>query len=165
MIAALNFSLNGRFAVVIAGAICYICSKGDKVDYTLEKLKKFDDERGFLIEFLKNSELAADKKPFGQIYLATIKPGLVRGNHFHRTKDEYFTVMNGLVSVVVEDIETKEREEFEIDSSKDTITRLRVGPGVAHAFKNIGASEVVLTAYTDKEYDADSLDQEPYELI
>lgn len=135
------------------------------MDYTIEELPKFEDKRGFLIEFLKHSELPEGKQLFGQIYLATIKPGCLRGNHFHKEKNEYFAIMSGRVSLVVEDINTKDREEVVIESSGDSIKRIRVGANVAHAIKNISDNEVVLCAYTDKEYYADNLDQEVYDLI
>ncbi len=134
------------------------------MDYSLTELNKFEDDRGFLIEFLKKSELGEEKKTFGQIYLAIIAPGTLRGNHYHKTKDEYFAIMSGSVSVVLEDISTGERAEFAMESAKEKITRLRVGPNVAHAIKNDSSENVVLCAYTDEEYDPGKLDQEDYQI-
>lgn len=134
------------------------------LDYLLAELKKFEDDRGFLVEFLKQSELEKEKLIFGQIYLSIISPGTLRGNHYHKTKDEYFAVMSGKVSVILEDVATGERVEIVMDSAKEKITRLRVGVNVAHAIKNICDTDVVLCAYTDKEYDPGNLDQEDYQI-
>ncbi|MEE9543394.1 MAG: WxcM-like domain-containing protein [Thermodesulfobacteriota bacterium] len=134
------------------------------MDYSLTELNKFADERGFLIEFLKNSELDEEKLTFGQIYLAIISPDTIRGNHYHKTKDEYFAIMSGSVSVILEDVPTGERVEFVMESTNEKITRLRVGANVAHAIKNVSETDVVLCAYTDKEYDPDNLDQEDYQI-
>ena len=135
------------------------------MDYSTKELPKFEDERGFLIEFLKNSELADDKKVFGQIYLTTIRPGCVRGNHYHLHKEEHFALMSGRALVIVEDVDTKERREVELDASGERILKIRVGPGVAHAIKNTDDRDVVLCSYTNEEYDPDNLDQLFYELI
>ena len=135
------------------------------MDYKIEELNKFEDERGFLIEFLKNSEMSGDQKTFGQIYLATIKPGCFRGNHYHKHKVEFFAVMIGKVSIILEDINTKERKELEIDAAGKKVVRVRVGPNVAHSIKNNSDQEIVLCAYSNEEYYSKSLDQEVYKLI
>lgn len=44
------------------------------MDFDCIKLPKFEDNRGFLIEFLKASELLDRKREFGQIYCATLAP-------------------------------------------------------------------------------------------
>lgn len=134
------------------------------MDYEITELPKFSDERGFLVEYLKASELSGAMKSFGQIYLSTIAPGCVRGNHFHRHKHEFFGLVTGRVRLVVEDTETGERDEHELDSGGDHVYRVRVGPGVAHAITNVSDELVVLCSYTDKEYDRDNLDQEAYAL-
>lgn len=135
------------------------------MDYSVKELKKFSDERGFLVEFLKNSELGGEMKTFGQIYLSTIGPGFLRGNHFHRRKHEFFALMSGQARLVVEDIETKKRKEHALDATGDHIVRIRVGPGVAHVIKNVSSETVVVCSYTDKEYDPEDLDQEAYRII
>jgi len=134
------------------------------LDYEITELPKFSDERGYLVEYLKAGELEDSMKSFGQIYLSTIAPGHTRGNHFHRHKHEFFGLMTGKVTLVVEDVDTGRREEHELDSGGDHIYRVRVGPGVAHAITNTSDELVVLCSYTDKEYDRDNLDQEAYAL-
>ncbi len=137
------------------------------MDYAITKLKKFADHRGFLIEFLKNSELPEGDRTFGQIYLTTIAPGCHRGNHVHRRKTEQFALVAGAAEIVLEDVDTKERVVLTVAATDDRITRIRVGPGVAHVIRNKqeeGGGDVVLCSYTNEEYDPDNLDQESYEL-
>lgn len=135
------------------------------MDYTVTELKKASDERGFLVEFLKQSELAGEKAPFGQIYLTTIAPGTLRGNHFHHDRVEYFALMCGHANVTIEDTRTKERIVVALDASGDRVVRVRVGPKVAHAIYNDSDTDVILCAYTDGEYDPAKVDQEVYKLI
>jgi dTDP-4-dehydrorhamnose 3,5-epimerase-like enzyme len=135
------------------------------MDYSIEELVKIEDKRGFLVEFLKSSELAEDEKPFGQIYLTTIKGGCARGNHYHRRKKEFYVIMSGKALLLLEAIDTKERKEFEIDASGDKIVRISVGPNVAHAIKNISDGDIILCAYSTIEYDKNAIDQEVYKLL
>ena len=135
------------------------------MDYSIKELVKSEDKRGFLVEFLKSSELAEDEKHFGQIYLTTIKGECVRGNHYHQRKREFYVIMSGKASLVLEDINTKERKEFEIDASEGNLVRISVGRNVAHAIKNISDQDVILCAYTNKEYDENAIDQEVYKLL
>ena len=125
------------------------------------KLNKKVSVAGFLVEFLKNSEL--DEKEFGQIYVATLAPGAVRGNHYHEEKHEYFIVI-GKVKVVLENIKTKERQEIILDSSEDSITRLYIKPFTAHTFHNISDKDVVLVVYTQKEYHLEEPDTHKYDI-
>lgn len=133
------------------------------MDFEIKKLKKFADERGFLVEFLKKDEL--NKKEFGQIYLPTLEPNCIRGNHYHKTKDEFFTVMAGKFKVILEEVNTKERKEFLIDVDDKELIRIRVGKNVAHVLKNVSDKTAILVAYTTEQYDTDKLDQEAYMLL
>lgn len=46
--------------------------------YKVKELQIHSDERGWLVEMLKQNEL---KEKIKQVYVATIKPGKIRGNH------------------------------------------------------------------------------------
>lgn len=141
------------------------------MDYQVTKLKKHkrspdeEDERGFLVEFLKRHELEEEDKEFAQVYLSTIAPNTIRGNHYHKTKKEFFVIMSGKALIVLEDVNTKERKEIICDSSEEHITRVSFGPNIAHAIKNTSDKTIFLTAYTTKPYDPNNLDQIDYSLL
>jgi len=129
------------------------------------KLKKKKSKSGFLVEFLKGNELDKFNKEFAQIYVATILPGKVRGNHYHKKKLEWFTILNGRVKVVIENIKTKEKVEFILDSSQEYLPRIFLNKETAHVFKNISNSTVVLVAYTNKIYDPNNPDTYEYKVL
>lgn len=131
----------------------------------ITKLPKFEDERGFLIEFLKHRELDMDSEKFGQIYLATIKKGHIRGNHYHLKKKEIFTIMAGKVRILLEDVHTKEKREVLIDSAEKTIIKVEFGQGIAHAIESLGNQDAVVIAYNDIQYDENKADDLFYKLI
>lgn len=133
------------------------------MDYKVVKIEKHNDKRGELIVFLRNSELSADKKAFGQIYFITFSgKGVVRGNHYHKKWREWFGIVTGKVAVELEDVITKEHVCLELDSQHSDYTRLEIGPNIAHVFKSISSS-VSLLNYADKEWSA--LDNHNYILI
>jgi dTDP-4-dehydrorhamnose 3,5-epimerase len=135
------------------------------MDFNIVKLEKKKSQNGVLVEFLKRTDLSGSNKEFKQIYVATILPGKIRGNHYHKKKSEWFTIFNGKVKVVIEDIKTKEKKEIILDSSEEYIYRIFLKAGVAHAFKNISDSTVVLVAYMNKIYDLNNPDTYEYKVL
>jgi dTDP-4-dehydrorhamnose 3,5-epimerase-like enzyme len=133
------------------------------MDIDVTEMPKFSDERGFLVEFLKSVEL--DNKQFGQIYLATLKPGGLRGNHFHRDKSEWLCIVQGKARIALEHVETKERKELELDAGAEKIVRVKIPPNVAHAIKNVSQVPLVIVAYTDRLYNPKTVHQEHYLVI
>ncbi len=123
----------------------------------MQPIPKHGDERGFLIEFLREDENILNFK--GQIYASTIGPGDVRGNHYHNDKTEIFCVMKGRLKVLVQHIESDEITEYILDSDGDELERVEVLPKFAHTFINIGDSEALLLAYGDHVHDHSGPDQ------
>ncbi len=128
----------------------------------MQPIPKHGDERGFLIEFLREDENILNFK--GQVYASTIGPGDVRGNHYHNDKTEIFCVMKGRLKVLVQHIESDQITEYILDSDGDELERVKVLPQYAHTFINIGDSEAVLLAYGDHVHDHSGPDQYKFEI-
>jgi dTDP-4-dehydrorhamnose 3,5-epimerase-like enzyme len=134
------------------------------LNYELIELKGPDisrDERGVLWEFLRGEEL--ENKLFGQINFMTINPGYVRGRHYHQRKDEWFMVIRGRCKVLLVDVNTGERREIILDS-EDAARKLRIGSYLAHVFKNIGESPVLILEYSNEAYNRENPDTLRYGL-
>ena len=70
-------------------------------DVKIKRLKVICDERGRLMEMLrKDDELF---KGFGQNYLTSAYPGVVKAWHFHRRQWDHFVVVAGMMKVVLYD--------------------------------------------------------------
>jgi dTDP-4-dehydrorhamnose 3,5-epimerase-like enzyme len=135
------------------------------MDYKITQCVKHTDQRGYLVEFLKEQELSSADKAFGQIYFVTFeKPNQVRGNHFHTRISEWFGVAHGTLRVILEDTVTKERVEFILSSDDKTFTRLTIGPKIAHAFQNVSPTAVLLY-YSNTQYNSGDNDRNSYILI
>jgi mannose-6-phosphate isomerase-like protein (cupin superfamily) len=68
----------------------------------------------------------------GMRYIASVelKPGTVRGNHYHEKKREWFYLISGELLLVVQDLESAVREEIHLKSGD----LVYISPSVAHAF-------------------------------
>lgn len=133
--------------------------------YSIKKLNRRADKRGFLIDFLSLDELEKQDKTFGQIYYVTFTTSsAVRGNHYHRRKREWFMAVNGRLQVVLKDIKSGERVEFIMNGNKNSYQRIEVKENIAHAFRNISKTALMLN-YCNKPYHFGDPDTIPYKLL
>jgi dTDP-4-dehydrorhamnose 3,5-epimerase len=118
-----------------------------------KKLKVIPDERGRLMEMLRSDdELFCG---FGQAYLTTAYPGVVKAWHYHRLQTDHFVVVRGMMKVVLyddrEDSPTRgEVNEFFLGEHNPTL--LRIPPMVLHGFKCIGTEEAMVINLPDRVY-------------
>ena len=118
----------------------------DKFSY---KLNGHKDNRGTFYEILKTLDS-------GQLGLSTTKPNIVRGNHFHNTKNEKFIVVRGKALIELRDIFSDEVVSFEV--SGDNLEVVEMIPGYTHNIKNIGDDELVLLIWANENYDPNNPD-------
>ena len=114
---------------------------------TIKNLEKKTDERGFLIEVIRDHDIG---KKFGQFMVTTAKPGKVKGNHYHKRKHEYYCVIKGKALLAVVDNRTGEMKEIKLDG--ETPQLVEIGLDVSHAIKNIGKDDMYLLVYIDEAY-------------
>lgn len=105
----------------------------------IKKLKVIPDDRGMLMEILRSDDEIFQK--FGQVYMTTCYPGVVKGWHYHKIQTDYFTCVKGMAKVVLydgrENSPTKgEVNEFFIGEKNPSL--IVIPPGVMHGFKAIG---------------------------
>lgn len=135
------------------------------INYTTTKATKHIDKRGFLVDFLKGTEVETQHKKLGQIYFVTFEnKNTVRGNHFHKKKDEWFVVVRGKLKVILENITTKERKTFVLDGDSDKYERVYVERNIAHAFVSL-TKKAEMINYASKSYDAKKPDINEYILV
>jgi len=112
-----------------------------KIKYKMKELEIHSDNRGWLVELLKANQL---EKPVKQIHIASIKPGCVRGNHYHSKRIEWFFIVAGKVELSLQDIKTKEKICFRLSSKKPKV--VTIFPNISHVVKNIGKEIVYLVS-------------------
>jgi len=112
-----------------------------------KSLKKSKDEKGALTELLQERD-----KRFIRFFYATIGPNKIRGNHYHRSLDEWLIAIDSKIKLIVEDITTKKRKEIILSPSSNGIPKVRIGVNLAHAVKNISKKDAVIIGYMAKAY-------------
>ena len=139
----------------------------------VKKLGWIPDERGKLMEILRCDDPMFEK--FGQVYVTTCYPGVVKGWHFHQKQRDNMTIIKGMARVALydgrEDSPTRELiNEFFIGEYNPML--ISVPPMVLHGFKACGLEpaymiNTVTQAYNHQEPDEirfDPLDNDiPYD--
>jgi UDP-2-acetamido-2,6-beta-L-arabino-hexul-4-ose reductase len=92
------------------------------------------DARGKLFEILR---LAGG----GQIFFSTTKPGVIRGNHFHSRKVEWFCVLRGEAVIRLRAIGSQQIREFRV--SGDSPEFISIPPLHTHQIENIGQDDLL----------------------
>lgn len=67
----------------------------------LKPLHWIPDERGRLMEILRADDAIFRK--FGQAYVTTTYPGVVKAWHYHKLQDDFFTCLSGMIKLVIYD--------------------------------------------------------------
>lgn len=133
----------------------------------IKKLKVISDSRGRLMEILRSDDEMFRK--FGQVYMTTAFPGIVKAWHYHKKQTDNFTCIVGKVRFAIYDARGdsptyKEVSEF-IVSLEDPIL-IQIPPLVYHGFKCIGDKEAIVVNTVTEPYNHKSPDEyrvDPYE--
>ena len=130
--------------------------KGEIEEVVIEKLNKFTDERGFLVETFRIDNLTDNLKPI-MSYVSYTRPGIARGPHEHKKQTDIFCFMGpGYFRIKLWD-NRKESKTYgyymEIIVGEDNLIRVIVPPGVVHGYKNISQEvDGMVLNYPDKLY-------------
>jgi|WetSurMetagenome_2_1015567.scaffolds.fasta_scaffold05996_4 UDP-2-acetamido-2,6-beta-L-arabino-hexul-4-ose reductase len=119
----------------------------------IRKIEKHEDSRGWLIEVLRADTTNEDIK---HIHFSTSKPNAVRGKHYHKRKFEWFCVVKGVAKLILEDINTKERQELIL--SEENPLSVEIHPYVVHTIQNIGSSDMYLLSIVNEVFDLKDAD-------
>lgn len=130
--------------------------KGVKV----KKLEVIPDERGRLMEILRaDDELFLQ---FGQIYLTTAYPGVVKGWHYHQKQTDNFVVVTGMMKVVLYDGQANSTTHGQINQffmGRDNPILLQIPPLIYHGFKCISDQEAIVLNIPTMMYDYQNPDE------
>lgn len=129
--------------------------KGVKV----KQLKIIPDERGRLMEIMRSTD--PDFIKFGQVYMTTAYPGVVKGWHYHKKQTDFMTTIKGMMKLVLYDNRTdsptyKEVNEFFFGEQNPLL--IQIPNMVVHGFKCISETEAIVIncpteVYNNKEPD------------
>ena len=118
----------------------------DQFSYPLEM---HTDNRGSFTEFLRSPER-------GQVSINISHPGIVKGNHWHHTKNEKFLVVKGEGVIRFRNIFSKEVIEYHV--SGDKLEVVDIPCGYTHNIENVGAEDMVTVMWANEAFDPDHPD-------
>ncbi len=110
-----------------------------------KKLKVIPDERGRLMEMLRGDDELFVK--FGQAYMTTAYPGVVKAWHYHKKQVDNFVVVKGMMKIVLYDSRKEsstygEVNEFFLGDHNPML--LQIPAYVYHGFKCISDQEAMV---------------------
>jgi dTDP-4-dehydrorhamnose 3,5-epimerase len=116
-------------------------------------LRRFEDERGWFTELMRESELADSVR---QSNLVFSRKGVIRGLHYHeRGQCDLFCCLQGMVRVVVLDRESGET--FTEDIGDDNPAAVWIPGYHAHGYEAL--TDCLFLYHVTQEYDRDDPDE------
>jgi dTDP-4-dehydrorhamnose 3,5-epimerase len=110
-------------------------------------LKRYHDNRGWLLELFRHDELAAEFHPV-MAYLSMTEPGIARGPHEHVDQADCFCFVGpSNFKMYVWDNRPKSPtyRAYQTDVvGEDKPMLLIIPAGVVHAYKNVGAAQGIV---------------------
>lgn len=102
------------------------------------------DARGSFTEFLRTPDR-------GQVSVNVAKPGIVKGNHWHHTKNEKFLVVSGRAVIRFRKVGETEVTEYHVDG--DALTVVDIPTGYTHNIENEGDGDLITVMWASEPFD------------
>ena len=112
-------------------------------------LKMNIDERGSFTEFIKTLDR-------GQVSVNVSKPGIIKGNHWHHTKNEKFLVVSGRGVIRFRKIDSDEIIEYFVSGDKMEVVDIPIG--YTHNIENLGDTDMVTIMWANEPFNPDKPD-------
>jgi dTDP-4-dehydrorhamnose 3,5-epimerase len=111
----------------------------------LKKLKVIPDERGRLMEILRRDDAVFQK--FGQVYMTTTYPGVVKAWHLHKIQTDYVACLSGMIKLALYDSRESSPTKGQVDQFYLGVHQpllVRIPSGVYHGWMCISENEAII---------------------
>lgn len=118
------------------------------------------DERGRLFEILRADDAIFRK--FGQVYVTTARPGIVKAWHYHKIQTDYFCCIAGKARLVLYDARDGSPTHGAISEyilGPEALRLVMIPPCVYHGFQCISEAEAIMINIPTEPYDARNPDE------
>lgn len=126
---------------------------------TIRPLRKIPDERGTIMHIMKATD--PEFKEFGEVYVSTVYPGVVKAWHLHPKMELNYAVPVGMIKLVLFDQRPEsptKGEIMEIFMGEHNYSLVHVPTGVVNGFKGMGDKTAVVV-------NCASIPHDPQEII
>lgn len=126
----------------------------------VKKLRVIPDERGRLMEILRADDQLFSR--FGQVYMTTAYPGVVKGWHYHKKQTDHFAVVKGMAKLVLYDNRDNSPTKSDINEffvGEHNPVLVKIPPLVLHGFKCVSEQEAICINVPTEVYNYDEPDE------
>lgn len=132
----------------------------------IKSLRVIPDERGHLMEIMRCDDPMFEK--FGQVYVTTTYPGVIKAWHYHKKQDDNVTVIKGMLKLVLFDDREGSQSRGEVNEffiGERNSLLVHIPRGVYHGWKCIGQEEAYVVNCVTEPYDYEDPDEHrlPYD--
>ncbi|WP_321381726.1 capsular polysaccharide biosynthesis protein CapF [Trichococcus shcherbakoviae] len=113
------------------------------------ELKMNVDQRGSFTEFLRTPDR-------GQVSVNISKPGIIKGNHWHHTKNEKFLVVSGEGVIRFRKVDSTDIIEYFVSGEKMQVVDIPVG--YTHNIENLGNTDMVTIIWVNELFNPETPD-------
>jgi len=127
-------------------------------DVLIVPLRQIADERGKIMHMLRCDSPHFEK--FGEIYFSVAYPGVIKGWHLHKKMTLNYTVISGMIKLVLYDSRensASQGELVELFIGEDNYVLVQIPPGVTNGYKTIGDKPAVLANCATEPHDLDEM--------
>jgi len=126
----------------------------------IKQLKVIPDERGRLMEMLRSDDPMFDK--FGQVYMTTTYPGVIKAWHFHKKQDDNVSCISGMLKLVLYDDRKQSSTQGKINEffiGEHNPKLIHIPKLIYHGWKCIGQKEAVVINCVTEPYNYQEPDE------
>jgi len=132
----------------------------------IKSLRVIPDERGHLMEILRCDDPMFER--FGQVYVTTTYPGVIKAWHYHKKQDDNVTVIKGMLKLVLFDGREGSKSRGEVNEffiGELNSLLVHIPKGVYHGWKCIGQEEAYVVNCVTEPYAYENPDEQrlPYD--
>ncbi len=125
-----------------------------------KQLELIPDDRGWLMEILRSDWDIYEK--FGQVYLTTVYPNVVKAWHYHKVQTDHFACVSGMIKLVLYDARRNSKTRGQVNEfflgERNTML-VKVPPLVYHGFKGLGTQPAYVVNIPTELYNYEKPDE------
>ena len=126
----------------------------------IKSLKKIPDERGTIMHMLRADD--PEFEGFGEIYFSTIYPGVIKGWHIHKEMILNYSVVEGMIKLVLYDERDNSPTRGEIQEiflGQDNYALVKIPPMIWNGFKGIGTTRAIVANLASIPHRSDEIER------
>lgn len=120
-----------------------------------KNLKVIPDERGRLMEIVRADDEIFQM--FGQVYITTCYPGVVKAWHYHKIQTDLVCAIQGMIKLVLYDPTKKEFNEFFIGEHRLWV--VSIPKDIYHGWKCTSQNEAIILNMPTEPYNYNEPDE------